>query len=338
MIKNASSLVRIGRCSSVGIDVSKATLEVVGLGVSHAWKRTIANQCADVERLARSLVQANYRGKIVCESTGHYHYLLALVFSRHGLDLRVINPLQSSKHQRSRIRKTKTDPVDGYVLATMCQTERDLPQAAHLQPEQVLARLRQGQLHSLDKTIQRLTRSLATYRETYEHLGLEAGKAIEDIEAALSHLRRAKRELESELEAIFAELAGSEDITKLRALPGFSTLVAAMVAGGLNRNVKSERSWVAFTGLDVSIRESGTWKGRGRLTKRGNSFFRKRLYAAAWGAWMNYPEVKRAYDRLKAQGRHHTEALCMIARKLLRIAYAVLVKGKSFNIETAFPA
>ena len=75
-----------------------------------------------------------------------------------------------------------------------------------------------------------------------------------------------------------------------------------------------------------------------KLTKRGNSYIRKRLYCAAWGANMHYPEVHRYYEKLKAAGRNHVEALCIIARKLLRIAYAVLVKGKTYDAEIAFPA
>ena len=337
MMKNAASVKPFGQCDRLGIDVSKATLEVVGIAAYDVWKRTIGNQLTDIERLAQSLVKAGYLGKIVCESTGHYHLLLALVFARYGLDLRIINPLQSSKHQTARIRKTKTDPVDGYVLATMCETERDLPKAANLQPNQVLARLRQGQLQSLDKQIQRLSRSLAAYEETYEKLGLEASQSIETIASALTQLRRAKKQLEAELESAYLDLAEVDDVAQLQVLPGYSDLMASMVAGAFDRDVKSDRSWIAFAGMDISVRESGTWKGRGKITKRGNAFIRKRCYNAAWGAMMNYPEVRRHYDQLRVRGRHHVEALCIIARKLLRIAYAILVNGKSYDPKIAFP-
>lgn len=337
MIKNAASMKTFGRCHNLGIDVSKATLEVVGCSEAGIWKRKIDNQLGEIEQLSQALVKAGYVGKIVCESTGHYHLLLALVFARYGLDLRIINPLQSSKHQTARIRKTKTDPIDGYVLATMCQTERDLPKAANLQPKQVLARLRQGQLQSLDKQIQRLNRSLATYRETYDQLNLESGEAIETIGSALAQLRCAKKQLEAELESAYLELAEANDVVQLRAIPGYSDLMASMVAGAFDRDVKSDRSWVAFAGLDVSVRESGTWVGRGKITKRGNSFIRKRLYNAAWGAKMNYPEVRRYYEQLRSQGRHYVETLCIIARKLLRIAYTILVTGKTYDPKIAFP-
>lgn len=338
MMKKAATLAPFGKCQSLGIDVSKENLDVVGITAIDAWRRQLANQIIDIEKLARVLVKAGYCGKIVCESTGHYHLLLALVFSRYGLDLRIVNPLQSSKHQTARIRKTKTDPVDGYVLATMCETERDLPKAANLQPKQVLARLKQGQLQSLDKQIQRLSRSLDAYQETFAQLDLETGQAFQSLQQALKQMWAAKRQLEAELEQAYLDNAQAEDVVKLRSIPGYSTLVSSMIAGAFDRDVKGERSWIAFSGMDISLRQSGKWIGRGKLTKRGNSFFRKRLYSAAWGAQMNYPEVRRYYDQLKSQGRHHVEALCIIARKLLRIAYIVLVKGKTYDPEIAFPA
>ncbi len=115
-------------------------------------------------------------------------------------------------------------------------------------------------------------------------------------------------------------------------------MIAGLVSSVFDRGAKSDRSWVAYAGYDISVRESGSWKGKGRLTKRGNSYIRKRLFCAAWGAMMHYPEVRRYYDSLKAAGRNHVEALCIIARKLLRIAYAVLVKGKTYDVKIAFPA
>lgn len=339
MMRKASTLDRFCSCSGLGIDVSKASLEIAGIDRGKVWRTEIANRETDIEGLARSLSEGDYRDKIICESTGHYHLLLGLVFARYGLDLRIINPLQSSKHQTARIRKTKTDQVDGYVLATMCVTERDLPKTADLQPNQVQARLMQGQLHALDKQIQRMARSLATYSETYRQLNFMPGEAMKQIEQALTQLKSAKRKLQSELESLYVESAHQqEEIQQLQAIPGYSALVAGMVSKVFDRQVKSDRSWIAFAGMDISVRESGTWKGRGKLTKRGNSFIRKRLYCAAWGAMMNYEQVRAYYDRLKAGGRNHVEALCIIARKLLRIAYAILVKGKTYDPTIAFPA
>lgn len=326
-------------CSStgLGIDVCKATLELVGIAGTQVWQKSLANERGEIESLAKALHEGGYTGKIVCESTGHYHLLLGLVFAGYGLDLRILNPLQSSKHQQSRVRKTKTDRMDAYVLATMCETERDLPKAANLKLEQILIRLKQGQLQGLEKQLQRLQRSVNAYSETYAQLALPVGESHLALQQAVLELKRVKRQLQKELEGLLAEQTRSQpECERLRALPGFSTLVTSLVSTVFDRQAKSHRSWAAYAGLDVSVRQSGTWRGRGKLTKRGNSYLRKRLYCAAWGAVMNYAEVRIYYDGLKDAGRNHVEALCIIARKLLRIAYAVLVKGKTYNPAIAF--
>jgi len=337
MIKNARSFDVFCGCSGIGIDVSKATLEVVGLSGGGAWRMSVPNTRVNIDELGKALSAGGYQGKIVCESTGHYHILLGLIFCEQGLDLRIINPLQSSKHQKSRVRKTKTDQLDGYVLATMCETERELPKAANLQPHQVLIRLKQGQLHALDKQLQRLQRSVTTYSETYSQLALPVGESHLVLQELVSNLQGVKRQLQQELERLLSEAVDDkQEVARLRQLPGFSPLVAGLVSHAFDREARSHRSWAAYAGLDVSVRESGMWRGRGKITKRGNSYLRKRLYCAAWGAVMNYDEVRACYDCLKAGGRNHVEALCIIARKLLRIAYAVLVKGKTYDPEIAF--
>lgn len=176
-----------------------------------------------------------------------------------------------------------------------------------------------------------------TYAETYARLGFEADMSGVALHALVTELKTIKRQLTKELNALLVEaIADSKVLERLQCLPGYSATVAGLVGTVFDRQAKSYRSWVAYAGLDVSVKERGTWRGRGKLTKRGNSFLRKRLYCAAWGAVMHYEDVHRYYDALKAKGRNHVEALCIIARKLLRIAYAVLVKGKEYDPQIAF--
>jgi len=337
MMKNARDWTVFNTCTGIGIDVAKTSLEVVGIADEQVCRATVSNHEADIETLAKTLQAGGYTGKVVCEATGHYHLLLGLVMARYGLDLRVINPLQSSKHRRARVRKTKTDAVDGHVLASMCETERALPAAAELTPQKVLIRLKQGQLQALDKQLQRLSRSLAVYTETYAQLGLVAGASHEALAQVVADLKRIRGHLEKELQVLLEEaLPAREDLRRLQRIPGFSPLVAGLVGTAFHRHAASARAWVAYAGLDVSVRQSGTWRGRGKLTKRGNRYLRKRLYNAAWGAMMNDEGVRRYYLSLKETGRNHVEALCIIARKLLSIAYAVLVKGKEYDSSIAF--
>ena len=193
-----------------------------------------------------------------------------------------------------------------------------------------------GQIAAIEKQLQKMQQSLAQYEETYQELGLPLSDLQHRLRAHYTELKKLHRQLAKELENLLAQSQPEDDsYTRLCTLPGYSNIVSGLV-GQFDRDVKGAHSWTAYVGLDVSVRESGTWKGHGKLTKRGNAYIRKRLYQSAWGACLNYDYVRAYYDRLKEQGRRHVEAVCMIARKLLRIAYHVVVNKVPFDPKIAF--
>jgi transposase len=335
-MKKASTVKVFKDCLGIGIDVSKAELVVVGLTTTEPYIKRIKNQLTSIKAFVQALQKAGYRGKMICESTGHYHLRLALACHESGMDLIVLNPLQSSKHSKAKVRKTKTDPEDGLMLATMCITEPNLPKPMRLTKANALIRLKMGQLAAIEKQLQKSQSSLAQYEETYAALGFELSELQLSLRQYFESLKQLRKQMEKELEGLLVEdRASHERFTRLRKLPGYSDVVSGLVAQ-LDRQVKGAESWVAYVGVDISVRESGTWKGRGKLTKRGNAYLRKRLYQAAWGACMNYDYVRAYYDELKAKGRNHVEANCIISRKLLRIAYHVVVNEKEYDAKIAF--
>ena len=104
-------------CQSIGIDVSKNELAITGRDGTKYLYRAIPNKRHSITHWLKSL--KGYQGIIVVESTAWYHFLVSLLCSEHGLDIRVINPLMSSKHSKSGIRKVKSDPADSRNLADM---------------------------------------------------------------------------------------------------------------------------------------------------------------------------------------------------------------------------
>lgn len=91
-----------------------------------------------------------------------------------------------------------------------------------------------------------------------------------------------------------------------------------------NEYSQSAKQWIAFMGLDVSVRQSAKWRGKGHLTKRGNNYLRQRLYSAAWGAVRHNEKFKKYYEYLKNNNnRKHREALVIIARKIIGIMFSL---------------
>jgi transposase len=98
------------------------------------------------------------------------------------------------------------------------------------------------------------------------------------------------------------------------------------------------REVAAFTGLVPRRQESGTLRGRTRLSKVGSSRLRRALYMPAIVAIRHNPLIKAHYQRLLANGKSKMAALGAAMRKLIHIAFGVLKSGKPFDPSIALGA
>jgi transposase len=78
--------------------------------------------------------------------------------------------------------------------------------------------------------------------------------------------------------------------------------------------------------------DSGTKKGRRRLSKRGPALLRRQMYLAAFAA-SHSKALKPLYTHIRAKGFSMTESMVILARKLLRVAFAIWKGQETFNPE-----
>ena len=183
---------------SIGADVSKATLDITAyFGKGKSVHLVIANNRGSIEKWLKCL--QGYRGLIICESTSWYHFLFAHLCYEAGLDIRVLNPLLSSKHSKSAIRKVKTDPADSLSLAIMGVTEPNLPPRPKLTQERLAFRKKQGLLHGLVKQIQSMRRRMNDYKECVSTMEGSLSKTEQLLCDEVKCMEKLKRALEREL-------------------------------------------------------------------------------------------------------------------------------------------
>lgn len=323
---------------AIGVDVAKAELEVAERAATGEYvHRRVRNTVAAARAYAARLRKDGFVGRVVVESTGHWQWPIVLALADAGLDVRLINPLQATARRRGRVRKVKTDRVDAEILAEMAHNERELPAAFARSRASIRLRQHAQLLSQLERSIQQLQDTLAAQREAAALAEVEPPEALASLEAQLEALRAQRKALQRDIEALARAQAPDELVAAWQRLPGISRDNAALLAGVLDPNA-SANGWVGYTGLDVSVVESGRYRGVGRLTKRGLPYLRKRLFQAAWGTAMNTEAGRRYYDALKTQGRAHQEALVIIARKLVRAAHALVHKpDEPVDLERLFP-
>jgi len=318
---------------AVGIDVSKDTLAICERFENGDELREIKNNKREIKNFSEKLNGYNFKGRIVMESTGRHHLQTALTLSKNNLDAIVINPLITKKYSSSSIRKVKTDKKDSQVLAEIAIKEDKLPESFNISKKELIIKKKMSLIALIDNELQKINSSVKEFVFTYKELGLEFSKTDKKIMKTIDTLKKQKKELEKETEKLISENnRKAEEVKKYSSIPGVSVYAASVSSFFFSKNYhESAKQWIAFSGIDVSVRQSGHWQGQGKLTKRGNSYLRKKLFQAAWGAKMHDDNFKKYYDYLRASGKSYIESLIIIARKLVVIMFNLSKKNEYYD-------
>lgn len=319
---------------SVGVDVGKDNLSIC---LAYQNRTQSVFEIKNTQLEINEFMQNNlfqYNRKIVMESTGRFHLLPAIMFSENQLDVRVINPLISKKYSASSVRKVKSDKQDAIMLSTIALKEEKLPEAFNFTRKQLGIKKKISLISSLEKQVQQLNSIAKDFSETKQTLEIPFSETETEIFKTIKMLTQQKNKLEKEVEKDSNQNNFNKYGKTFSSIAGVSPYVATVASMFFSdQYLESPKQWIAFAGLDVSVRQSGKWKGRCSLTKRGNAYLRKRLFSAAWGAKMHSEEFRKYYDKLRSSGRNYVEALIIIARKIVRIMFTLVKNGTLFNPE-----
>jgi transposase len=88
---------------------------------------------------------------------------------------------------------------------------------------------------------------------------------------------------------------------------------------------------LAFAGCEPRLRESGKWKGRTKISKRGSPALRTALWQASAMCILHNPFFTAVYKRQTARGKPHSVALFYVARKLIEVLCGMYKSGMPFN-------
>jgi transposase len=301
----------------IGVDVSKAEL-VIAIS-SQQRVHSVANDAASIGRWLR---QVPSHALIAMESTGRYHGLLAHLASQAGLKVYVLNARDVFFYARALGTRAKTDGVDAGVIARYLAEHH-----AHLHPWPAGSLLQQRLQQLLARRAQ-----LATARAGLKQL--VAGIDARDIDTRALH--RAFDDLLQAIDAKVQALIASDaqlaaGCQRLRTITGIGPQTAALLATLLSRfEFANADALVAYSGLDPRPNDSGTQRGRRRLSKKGPPLLRRQMYLAGFAA-SSSRALKPLYRALRAKGFATTEAFVILGRKLLRVAFALWRSSASFD-------
>lgn len=295
----------------VGIDVSKASLDVAVRPTDERWRA--ANDEGGIERISSRLGELQ-PVLIVLEATGGLEVPLASALACAKQPVAVVNPRQVRDFARATGKLAKTDLLDAQVLAHFAE-------AVHPEPRPVP-----------DERLQALSALLGRRRQVTEMLVAEKnrlhsarGGVRERIEEHIAWLQKELDSLDQDLNCSIRALPlWREQDDLLRSVPGVGRATSLTLLAELPELGKLDRKQIAaLVGVAPLNRDSGILRGR-RTIWGGRSQVRSALYMAALVATRHNPVIAAFYQRLCGAGKEKKVALVACMHKLLTILNAVI--------------
>lgn len=305
----------------LGIDVSKAELSTTLLDSGDGrvcWQLVVPNTPAGVHRL---LQRTPRQSPWVLEPTGRYSTPVARQAQAAGRTVLLAPPRRAKAFLAAVQPRAKTDRLDSAGLARYAR-------AVPLRPYPLKAEA----MDTLDQLLAArtgLSQSLARLRQQRASLPAAAGAldgAIADLSARLTAL---DRQIASQRQAALPAAQA------LLSVPGIGPVTAAAVASCLaSKRFAHPDQFVAYIGLDVRVRDSGTRRGRRALSKQGDAELRRLLFLCAQANLRRRdPDnpFTAQYARERAKGLSSTAALNAVARKLARTCWSLHQHGTTYD-------
>jgi len=141
-------------------------------------------------------------------------------------------------------------------------------------------------------------------------------RIVDEIRAVTARIEEVERRILAEPQPVIAGILGS-----IRGAGKIQPMVVAAELGDLSRFAGADmaRKVLAYAGSEPRVRESGTWKGRAKISKRGSRALRNALYLMAGTIRLHSPCFNEVYKRQVAKGKHHGVALGHVVRKIVDV-------------------
>src|ERR1700678_175627 len=160
-------------------------------------------------------------------------------------------------------------------------------------------------------------------------------RIVEDLAGDWRRLDERVEILSDEIEATACQDAGCE---RLMSVPGIGPIISsAMVAAiGTGDVFTKGRDFAAWLGLVPKQISTGDRTILGKILKRGNRYLRVLFVQAAWVVLVRAKNWERyglkSWIEAAKRRLHHNVLAIALANKLARIAWAVLAKGRAFEL------
>ena len=303
----------------VGIDVSKAKLDVAVLEDKQVWQ--VENTKAGIKKLLHQMQKISPE-LIVVEATGGYQRAVVDALFHAGLCVAVVNPSRVRQFARACGLLAKTDKLDAFVLAEFGKRVQPRRYEGKSEAEKQLSALlvRRKQLEEMLKAEQNRLRTISPSLRS-------------SVERIIAVLKEEKKKLDEQIRELMKEQKGWQEQSEiLESAPGVGPVTTATLLAELPELGKMDRKKIAaLVGVAPMNYDSGKKRGY-RKTKGGRGDVRSVLYMSTLVATRYNPLIQSQYQQMLKRGKLKKVALTACMRKFLTILNAMMRDQQPFRM------
>lgn len=327
-----------------GIDISKDSITVCFGTLDDALNQrisksfTFSNDIKGFKKLIKCLSNIDvFRTEdkdiplwFVVEASGIYYENLAYFLSENNYSVSVILPNKIKNFLKTLENKSKTDSLDAAGI-TQFGLEKTLKQWKC--PSPIFKELKELS-RELTGTIEILT-MLKNKLHAKEHSHEANDKTLNRLKDQIKFFQKQKKLIQKQIKDLVQSDKDLNDkikkITTSKGI-GFKTAVTVIAETNGFNLIQNQRQLTSYAGYDPKQRQSGKFKGKTPISKRGNKYIRAAVYLPAMSAVRWNEPLKRLYKRLCISKNNKKVALVAVARKLLILIYTLWKKDQEFNL------
>ena len=159
-----------------------------------------------------------------------------------------------------------------------------------------------------------------------------AEKIIGRLAQQLAQLSAQQAEIETEILTV----VDAHPLTQvLTSMPGVGVRTAARILTEVvGKNFKDATHLASYTDIAPVTRRSGSSIRGESPSRRGNETLKRALFLSAFASINASPASRAYYDRKRAQGKRHNQAIIALARRRTDVLYAMLRDGTFYSEPT----
>lgn len=322
----------------IGIDVSKDTFHVCLGNINEGQCVKVLKQSSftNNEKGFKQLLSWKHKNLhpdlplyYVMEATGVYYENLAYFLSEKEEQVCVLLPNKSKNFAKSLDIKTKTDKVDAAMLCRI-GLERVLP--AWKIPTVLMKHIKSlcREYKSLKGSGARIKTRLHAYKYSYK----PEKRTISRLKQQLALLEKQIKMVEKEIRAyISKDESIQKRIDNICKVKGLSLITVITVIAETNgfASITNAKQLASYSGLDITMNQSGKFYGRTKISKKGNSHIRSALYLPAMSAVRSNIRLRQFYETIMQKHTCGKVGIVAVARKMLILIYTLWKKDTIYD-------